>query len=51
MIARGKGARIWDADGNEFIDYLLGLGLIILGHADMRYNRAAVEHLEQVQPA
>ena len=49
VIARGKGARIWDADGNEFIDCLLGLGPIILGHADVRFNRAVVEHLEQVQ--
>ena len=50
-IARGKGARIWDADENEFIEYLLGLGPIILGYADVRFNRAVVEHLEQVHSA
>jgi glutamate-1-semialdehyde aminotransferase len=32
-IQRGKGARCWDIDGNEFIDYTLGLGPIILGYA------------------
>ncbi len=33
FIARGAGARIWDADGNEFIDYVLSWGPLILGHA------------------
>ena len=46
IISRGKGARIWDADGNEFIDYRLGWGPIILGHADERVNQAVAEHLE-----
>ena len=46
VISRGEGARIWDADGNEFIDYRLGWGPIILGHADERVNGAVVEHLE-----
>ena len=36
VLARGKGAKVWDADGNEFIDYRLGWGPIILGHADER---------------
>ncbi|MCG3209982.1 MAG: Glutamate-1-semialdehyde 2,1-aminomutase [Anaerolineae bacterium] len=40
VLARGKGARVWDADGNEFIDYRLGWGPIILGHADDRVNEA-----------
>ena len=46
VIARCMGARIWDADGNEFIDYLLDLGPIILGHADVRFIHAVVEHSE-----
>ena len=46
IISRGKGARIWDADGNEFIDYRLGWGPIILGHADERVNQAVADHLE-----
>jgi glutamate-1-semialdehyde 2,1-aminomutase len=31
---QGRGSRIWDADGNEFIDYLLSYGSVVLGHAD-----------------
>lgn len=33
FMERGKGARIWDADGNEFIDYCASWGPLILGHA------------------
>ncbi len=33
VVTRGQGAYIWDADGNRYIDYRLGFGPIILGHA------------------
>ena len=33
FIARGAGARVWDADGNEFIDYVGSWGPLVLGHA------------------
>lgn len=42
-IKRGKGARIWDIDGNEYIDYRLGYGPAILGYADPRVDEAARE--------
>ncbi len=32
-IVRGKGCRVWDADGNEFIEYGNGLRAVSLGHA------------------
>ena len=32
-IVKGKGARIWDVDGNEFVDWGMGLTSVILGHA------------------
>lgn len=34
FIERGKGSHIWDADGNEYIDYCCSWGPLILGHAD-----------------
>jgi glutamate-1-semialdehyde aminotransferase len=43
---RAKGSIVWDVDGNEYIDYLLGYGAIVLGHADDRVNRAVVRELE-----
>ena len=33
FIERGEGAHLWDVDGNKYIDYVLGLGPVILGHA------------------
>ena len=33
FIARGKGCHVWDLDGNEFIEYGMGLRAIALGHA------------------
>jgi len=33
MIARGQGCHIWDVDGNEFIEYGMGLRTVTLGHA------------------
>ncbi len=33
FIEKGKGSHIWDADGNEFIDYCCSWGPLILGHA------------------
>ncbi|RIK81672.1 glutamate-1-semialdehyde 2,1-aminomutase [candidate division KSB1 bacterium] len=32
FIARGKGCRVWDVDGNEFIEYGMGLRAVTLGH-------------------
>ena len=33
FIIRGQGSHIWDADGNEYIDYIGSWGPLILGHA------------------
>jgi glutamate-1-semialdehyde 2,1-aminomutase len=33
FVKRGAGSRIWDADGNEYIDYVLSWGPLVLGHA------------------
>jgi glutamate-1-semialdehyde 2,1-aminomutase len=43
---RAKGARIWDIDGNEYIDYRLGYGPAILGHCDDRVDAAAREGMK-----
>jgi len=33
FIVRGEGSRLWDADGNEYVDYVGSWGPLILGHA------------------
>lgn len=45
-IERGKGGRIWDIDGNEYIDYRLAYGPIILGYGDERVDAAAREGMD-----
>src|SRR4030042_2523221 len=40
FIKRGKGSRLYDEDGNEFIDYVCSWGPLILGHAQPRIVRA-----------
>src|SRR5437763_8409660 len=34
IIVRAKGSKLWDVDGNEYIDYVGSWGPMILGHAD-----------------
>jgi glutamate-1-semialdehyde 2,1-aminomutase len=46
VITHGKGARIWDADCNGYIDYRLGFGPIILGHSYPTVNERVKEALE-----
>lgn len=36
FMEKGKGSKITDVDGNEYIDYVLSWGPLILGHADNR---------------
>ena len=43
FIERGKGSKVWDADGNEYIDYVGSWGPLILGHADPGVLRAVRE--------
>src|SRR3954467_10746568 len=40
FIEKGKGSRIWDADGNEYIDYCCSWGPLILGHANDKVLQA-----------
>ena len=34
FIREGRGSRVWDEDGNEYIDYLIGSGPMLLGHGN-----------------
>lgn len=47
QIERGKGCRVWDLDGNEYIDFRNGLGPITLGYAVPEINQALAEQLEK----
>ena len=43
FISRAEGSRIWDADGNELIDFVGSWGPMILGHAHLRVVEAALD--------
>ena len=44
---RGLGSKIYDVDGNEYIDYILALGPLILGHCPPAVVKAVKEQLER----
>lgn len=45
VIARGDGSRVWDEDGNEYVDYLIGSGPMLLGHGHPEVMDAVLEQL------
>lgn len=47
FLQRGKGAHVWDVDGNRFIDYPTSLGPIVLGHDDPDVTEAVVKQVSQ----
>lgn len=47
QIVRGKGCRVWDLDGNEYIDFRNGLGPVSLGYAVPEINAAIAEQLDR----
>src|SRR5438093_12082593 len=44
--ARAKGARFWDVDGHEYIDWVSGIGAILLGYADPVVDEAVRRQIE-----
>lgn len=47
FIVKGEGARVWDADGQSYIDYLGSWGPLILGHAHTAVIKALTETASQ----
>ncbi|MBE0519059.1 MAG: aspartate aminotransferase family protein [Thermoplasmata archaeon] len=43
---KAKGSHIWDLDGNEYIDYMLCFGPMILGHGHPKVHEAIIKQLE-----
>ena len=49
IMDRGIGSRIWDMDGNEYVDYLIGSGPMLLGHGHPEVMEAVLEQLPKGQ--
>ncbi|HSM93488.1 MAG TPA: glutamate-1-semialdehyde 2,1-aminomutase [Anaeromyxobacteraceae bacterium] len=47
FIARGRGSRMWDVDGNEYVDYVLSWGPLIVGHCHAEVMRAIQEAMKE----
>ncbi len=47
FVKDGQGSKLRDVDGNEYIDYLLGLGPMIFGHRPPRVTQAVVDFIQQ----
>lgn len=47
FIERGEGAHIWDVDGNEYVDYALGFGPLLLGHRHPALTEAVVDVIRE----
>ncbi|MEM7734003.1 MAG: aminotransferase class III-fold pyridoxal phosphate-dependent enzyme, partial [Pseudomonadota bacterium] len=45
FIARGEGSHVWDHDGREYIDYLIGSGPMLLGHSHPEVMEVVFEQL------
>lgn len=45
VIRAGRGGRVWDVSGNEYVDFMLGSGPMLLGHAHPEVNAAVAEQL------
>lgn len=49
FMDHGKGSKIYDIDGNEYIDYVLSWGPLILGHRDPQVISHLHEAIDKVQ--
>jgi len=45
-LLRGRGARVWDVDGNEYLDFNMGVGPLVLGYCHPEVNAAIRSQLE-----
>jgi glutamate-1-semialdehyde aminotransferase len=47
FLVRGKGCRVWDVDGKEYVDYLLSYGPILLGHCYPKVDAAVRKQMRE----
>ena len=45
-VSHGKGSRVWDIDGNEYVDYHNGYGVMVMGHAHPKIVEAVQKRVE-----
>src|SRR6202158_345795 len=45
FIERGRGSRVWDVDGNEYVDFHNGFGVMVVGHAHPKIVAAVTRQI------
>jgi len=48
FMDHGQGAKLWDVDGNEYIDFVCCYGPGILGHGNPEYNQALKDQVDSL---
>src|SRR5437763_470005 len=46
FVERGRGSRLWDVDGNEYIDFNMSFGVLFTGHAHPDVLKAVTEQIQ-----
>src|SRR3979409_2384017 len=44
-FVRGEGTRLWDSDGNEYLDFLAGIAVVQIGHSHPHWVEAVSEQV------
>ena len=47
FIREGRGSRVWDEDGNEYVDYLIGSGPMLIGHSNPEVEEAVLSQISK----
>jgi len=48
IIVKGKGSRVWDIEGREYIDCVGGFGVAIVGHSNEKVVETICEQAKQI---
>ena len=48
LLTKGKGTRVWDMEGREYLDFVSGLGVCSLGHCHPRVVKAIQDQAERL---
>ncbi|MFC4354170.1 acetylornithine transaminase [Chryseomicrobium palamuruense] len=47
-LVKGQGTKVWDAEGNEYLDFIAGIAVLALGHAHPKVNETLNHQSEQI---
>ncbi|KXS41686.1 MULTISPECIES: aspartate aminotransferase family protein [unclassified Candidatus Frackibacter] len=48
VVDKGEGIKVWDEEGNEYLDFLAGIAVNALGHSHPKVNQALKEQIDKV---